>query len=274
MQKITRALLLTTLVCAAAPALAADAPAAAAPAPDYTLTSNVGFVSDYYFRGLTQTWHKPAVQGGADFTHSSGLYAGVWGSSVSGNEYANGAGLEFDYYGGYNGTIGDFGYTAGLYGYYYPGSHFNTPNNEKYNTLEFNVGASYKWISVKYSQAITDYFGANTNTGFTGNSKGTNYIEANVAYPIMDDLSLNLHVGHTNYKNKLAAPLASGATDPDYTDYKIGVTKTFTGGWNVGAAYAKSTNEAFYNATSSANNATDTQDLGKGRFIVSAGRTF
>jgi hypothetical protein len=72
---------------------------------------------------------------------------------------------------------------------------------------------------------------------------------------------------------KLAAPLASGATDPDYTDYKIGVTKTFNGGWNVGLAYAKSNNGKYWDNTASAVSA-DTEDLGAGRFILSAGRSF
>ena len=57
-------------------AMAADA------APEHTVTSNVGIVSDYVFRGITQNMSAPAIQGGFDYAHSSGLYAGVWGSNV------------------------------------------------------------------------------------------------------------------------------------------------------------------------------------------------
>src|SRR3954466_1030180 len=55
------------------------APAApAAPEPDYTLAANVGLVSDYRFRGIAQTSKKPALQGGLDFSHKSGFYAGTF----------------------------------------------------------------------------------------------------------------------------------------------------------------------------------------------------
>jgi uncharacterized protein (TIGR02001 family) len=102
---------------------AAIAPAALAQdAPPYTLTANVNLVSDYYFRGLTQTWGKPAIQGGFDFAHASGFYAGVWGSNVSGKQFAGGS-MELDLYGGYNFKIGeDFTLGAGAIYYYYPGA--------------------------------------------------------------------------------------------------------------------------------------------------------
>ena len=67
-------------------AIAQTAPAAAAapaPEPDFTWTGNVGLFSQYIFRGVSQTNEKPAVQGGFDLGHKSGLYAGVWGSNVS-----------------------------------------------------------------------------------------------------------------------------------------------------------------------------------------------
>ena len=60
---------------------AAAAPAAAAPA--YTIGYNVGLYSQYVFRGLTQTSEKPAIQGGVDYSHASGFYAGAWASNVS-----------------------------------------------------------------------------------------------------------------------------------------------------------------------------------------------
>jgi len=73
----------------------------AAPTPEHTLSSNIALVSDYRFRGISQTWRLPALQGGIDYAHSSGLYLGTWASNVSGNSYNNGAGLELDLYGGY-----------------------------------------------------------------------------------------------------------------------------------------------------------------------------
>ncbi|TCV88206.1 TorF family putative porin [Sulfurirhabdus autotrophica] len=274
MRTISKSLILAGFTTLSMLAVSGTASAAEA-APAYTLTSNVSLVSDYYFRGLTQTWHKPALQGGVDYAHSSGFYAGLWASNVSGNQYSGGS-LEVDYYGGYNGKINDdFSWTAGLYGYYYPGANVNKsagPNastaDVKFNNLEWNVGVSYKWLSAKYSQSFTDYFGLNTNTGYTSDTKGSSYIDLSASIPLMDDLSLGLHVGHTDIKSKTAA-----GGNPDYNDYKIGVTKTFKDGWNIGVAYAKSSNSSFYDNTGSLANS-DTSNLGDGRFILNAGRSF
>src|SRR6476660_2773978 len=84
----------------------AQTPAAAAEAkPDYTITGNFGIYSQYIFRGLTQTDRKPAAQGGFDFAHASGFYAGTWASNVSWLNDAglvdHGQSLEWDFYGGY-----------------------------------------------------------------------------------------------------------------------------------------------------------------------------
>ena len=65
---------------AAAAVEATPAAAPAAPASPWTLSSNVSVASDYYARGVSQSWKRPAIQGGADISHSSGFYAGVWGS--------------------------------------------------------------------------------------------------------------------------------------------------------------------------------------------------
>jgi len=61
----------------AVPALADE------PASPHTLTANVGVVSDYVFRGISQSQHRPALQGGVDYAHASGAYVGLWASQVS-----------------------------------------------------------------------------------------------------------------------------------------------------------------------------------------------
>ena len=55
---------------------------------------------------------KPAFQGGFDVAHSSGFYVGNWNSNVEQGLF-NGASLEMDFYGGYKGTFGAFGYDVG-----------------------------------------------------------------------------------------------------------------------------------------------------------------
>ncbi|MBN8463300.1 MAG: hypothetical protein J0M01_10875, partial [Dechloromonas sp.] len=60
----------------AVPAFAQTAPAAEAaaePASPHTLTGNLGLFSSYRFRGIDQTFGKPALQGGIDYSHESGF---------------------------------------------------------------------------------------------------------------------------------------------------------------------------------------------------------
>lgn len=249
-------------------------------ASPYTLTANVYLVSDYYFRGITQTWHQAALQGGVDLSHSSGLYAGIWSSNVSGNQYAGGS-QEIDVYGGYNGKINaDLSYTAGVYGYFYPGADYKKSAafvypSQSYNTVEVNVGATWKWVSAKYYYSVTDYFGLNTDTGYDGSSKGTGYLDLSATYNIADDIAITGHFGMTMLPVKTNGwTSVGGSNDPSYNDFKLGVTKTFKESWNVGLAYVQASNAAFYDTTSSYVNAADTADIGAGKFILSAGRAF
>ncbi len=272
MRKLTRNLVLAGM--ASMPAALAGAPAMAAEAASpHTFTSNVGLVSNYIFRGLTQTFGKPAIQGGMDYAHSSGVYAGFWGSNISSHQYAGGT-VELDYYFGYNGKISDdLGWTVGYYGYYYPGASYKNATNatvadETYNTEEINVGASWKWVSLKYSSTVGDYFGANTKTGYTSGSSGSTYLDLTANVPLPYDMTLVLHVGEQEIKTK------SGTTSLDYTDYKVGINKAFKDGWTVGLAYTEADNTAYYNNTASATTAGQTHSLGRGVTVLSVSRVF
>ncbi|PYP56425.1 MAG: hypothetical protein DMD40_10685 [Gemmatimonadetes bacterium] len=111
-------LIASTIAAAVAAPLAAQSP--------HTLTGNVALVGDYRFRGLSQTYTQPAVQGGVDFTHVNGAYLATWGSNVSGNQFLNGGSLELDVYGGYRWTVGRVGTDLGLQYYWYPGARVTT----------------------------------------------------------------------------------------------------------------------------------------------------
>ena len=119
-------------------AMAADpAPAAPASAPDWTESGNVTIVSDYLFRGISQTQAKPTIQATLDFTHASGFYLGLFGSGVSHAAYNNGSGAEIDVYGGYRHSLNaDTVIDAGLVTYWFPGAHYATGGKDiKYLSL-------------------------------------------------------------------------------------------------------------------------------------------
>ena len=105
-----------------AAAQAAAAPAAA-PASPHTITGNAGLFTSYRFRGIDQTFGKPALQGGVDYSHSSGFYAGNWNSNVNQGAGYPGGNLEMDFYGGWKGSWGDWGLDVGGIYYYYPGTN-------------------------------------------------------------------------------------------------------------------------------------------------------
>ena len=221
----------------------ATAPAAA-PASPHTFSYNLGLYSQYIFRGLTQTDEKPAIQGGVDYSHSSGFYLGTWASNISwledGGNY-DGSSLELDIYGGYRNTIGEsgIGYDVGLLNYIYPGSktaagRANVAFDDPY-TLELYGALSYKWFQAKLSYALTDdVFGA-------PDADNTYYLEANANIPVGESgFTVNLHVGHQEFDGDVPG---SAPGDPDnddlysYTDYKIGLTKSWSNGVNLGAYY-------------------------------------
>ncbi|MDD3354661.1 TorF family putative porin [Zoogloea sp.] len=232
-------------------ALAAD------PAPEHAFTSNVTLASEYIYRGIGQTNRKPALQGGFDYAHASGFYAGIWGSNVSwlSDGSATGAkisnSLELDFYGGFKNTVGDFGYDVGLLQYYYPGTYpsgFNSPN-----TLEGYAAVSYSILTLKYSHSFTDLFG-------WVDSKNSGYLDLTATYELMPGLNVVGHVG----RQKVNGDASGGAS---YTDYKLGVTKDFSG-TVVGLSYvATNASEAWY--TNAFN-----KDLGKDRFVLSVTRSF
>src|SRR5438477_12263879 len=109
--------LATASASVSAPATAQQA--AATPPP---VTGNITLASEYRFRGIDQTYGKPAIQGGFDYSHSSGVYLGNWNSNLSQGAGYPGGDLEMDFYGGYKKAFGDIGLDVGAIYYYYPGS--------------------------------------------------------------------------------------------------------------------------------------------------------
>lgn len=174
------------------------------------LTASVAAVSNYSFRGVSQTHGNAAVQAGVDYSSVAGPYVGVFASNVSWvKDFSGAGGVEADAYAGYRGTISAIGYDAGVVRYSYPGHGQMTVNpitTEAYGQLTYGI------VSVKYSQT--------TSQGFVGwnDSHGSNYIEANANYDLGSTWTL---IGHTGHQVVKGPDMAS------YSDCKVGITKGF-----------------------------------------------
>ena len=240
--------LITTAVLGALAAPSFVFAADAAPASDFTAAYNVGLFSQYIFRGLTQTNNKPALQGGFDVNHKSGLYIGGWASNVSwlrdnanvaaGPVYQSGGSLEIDLYGGFKTDVKGVGIDVGALQYYYPGA-LNKAVYDKANTTELYGALSYGWLQAKVSSVVSKdawAFGKKYNAGTNGDDeRGTYYAELNANIPLADTgITALIHVGRQEFNQAKSLP-----TNPEasYTDWKLGLTKGFDGGLNIGAFY-------------------------------------
>ena len=212
------------------------AQAPAAPAPDWTFAGNLGLYSQYVFRGVSQTNEKPAIQGGFDLGHKSGFYLGTWGSNVSWLSDAvpdASSSMEWDFYGGYKGSLpNDFGYDLGVLYYWYPGSF--PDGYVKADTTELYAGLSWKTVSLKYS------YSANNKTFGVADSRGSSYLDLTASYDVVDKVSdaigkvtLLGHVGHQWYTGETNGFANSNY---EYTDWKVGAA-TEIYGVTVGVYY-------------------------------------
>ncbi len=130
-----------------------------------SVSANVSFVSDYIWRGMTQS-DGPAIQGGFDYASDGGFYAGIWGSNVNFND---GAGSELDYYFGYGFDMGGFGVDIGYLAYDYP------DNDSDLDFEEIYVGLSMGDLGLLYASGIDgapDYMEVSYGFGDVGISYG------------------------------------------------------------------------------------------------------
>ena len=201
-------------------ALAASAAAfvAALAVPSVALADlafNVGGVTDYRYRGISQSRLKPAVQGGVDYDNS-GFYVGLWASSIKWIEDLNPPSsnkAEIDIYGGYKFELAkDLGLDVGVLGYQYPGHKLST----RPNTTEIYGALTYGPATLKYSHSVTNLFGF-------ADSKNSSYL----------DLSASFEVGPVTLAPHLGYQKVAHNGNFSYTDYSLLVSKEVVKGLTV-----------------------------------------
>ena len=250
-----------------------EAKPADAPKPDWTFAGNVALSTEYLYRGIAQSDRKPAVSGGFDLGHVSGFYVGNWDSSISwisdgvqaANEAAAAGGgpvnqgtsapIEMDFYGGYKFGAGPLSFDVGGLEYYYPLSGFKP--DPKPDTFELYVAGTWGPATLKYSQALTNLFGA-------ADSKNSWYLDLSATWDLGGGFSVTPHVGHQAVKN------SNGGS---YTDYNVKVAKDLSGWTLTGGIYGTNvkSSDPFYNFSTGP---AEGHNLGATRVVVSIGKSF
>ena len=208
-------ILVPSLIALAVSSLASVAQAQTA--PESTLSFNAGVVSDYRYRGISQSRLNPALQGGVDYADKSGFYVGAWGSTIKWIKDAGGdANVELDLYGGYKGAVGDVAYDVGFLRYEYPSNKLAVSAN----TNEVYGAVTYGLFTAKYSHAVSNLFGF-------GDSKNSYYLDLSAALDLGDGYSLTPHVGRQSVKNSPAL---------SYNDYALTLGKDLGNGLSASAA--------------------------------------
>jgi uncharacterized protein (TIGR02001 family) len=248
----------------AADAVAAPAAAAPAePAPPYTLTFNLGVVTNYISRGVNYS-AGPAIQGGVDWAHSSGFFLGAWASSANpqslgaagvlpdgtpfntdpaGNPLGRGNHVETDWYGGYAHAFGPV--TVGVGGLYvwYP-EYEKSYHNRNQNNFEGNINVSAYGFTYTFNHAFTSWYGIGrtrptglaTVDSYQADTSGVEYHELKYGYTLpVADLNLTTKIGYQR----------SSDICLNQKDFLIGLNRNFslpTGGkplegFNAGATY-------------------------------------
>ena len=185
--------------------LSGPTPANAVDIPGASISANVSIVSKYRWRGLDQSGMEPALQGGFDLAHESGLYLGTWMSNVDFND--NDSVSEMDFYGGYGFEVAGVGVDLNVTQFAYPGSL----DASGYDFTEYGIGLS-KDLGLAAVSA-----GFNFTGDFFGGSGHAEYIQAGLDIPLPADFGLSAHVGHQTIDDN-----ATYGVD-DYTDWSVGV---------------------------------------------------
>lgn len=214
------------------------------------LAFNVGVVTDYRYRGISQTRLKPTLQGGVDFS-AGGFYLGAWASGIKWiKDFGGDASYELDLYGGYKGQLtADVSYDIGVLTYQYPSNKLDPSAN----TTEIYGALTYGPATLKYSHALTDTF-ANLD------SKNSYYLDLSATFDV-SGFAVTPHIGH----QRIEGPFSSAGS---YTDYALTVSKDFSGILLSLALVGTDADKAFYSSP------VNGKELGKAGLVLGAKYSF
>ncbi|MDP9141047.1 MAG: TorF family putative porin [Pseudomonadota bacterium] len=181
-------------------------------------TANVGVTSQYLFRGIEQT-SGAAVSGGFDYAAESGLYVGTWASTI-GFASATGTSAEIDFYAGFSGKAGDFGYDiGGIYYYYSEEEEGGVEVDPSNNTIEIYGSVSFGPAKLGVNYSVADYFAVT--------DEAVIYPYLKLSFPVAEKATLDVSVGQQTFDDDALE---------DILDYSIGVSASAGNGFSMGLA--------------------------------------
>jgi uncharacterized protein (TIGR02001 family) len=237
------------LAMSAAPAFAADMPVKAVKAPvaapsPWDLAFGSALMTDYEFRGITQSGHKPSVAAYFEPRYNVSpnwqLYAGVSGESI---KFANNAAAEIDLYGGVRPTFGPLALDFGLWYYGYPGGR----NTYVLDATGAATGAianqSFYEVYGHATYTINDYIALGANgyytpsylatgapgTYFSGTAKLTapgTWLPNGIGAYASGELGRQ-YLGSVKAIAGVYTPAQAGTDLPDYTTWNVGIGFTW-----------------------------------------------
>lgn len=172
------------------------------------VSANISATSNYIWRGVSQTNDDAAIQGGVDYAHDSGFYAGTWTSTLG-----NGNGSELDFYLGFGGEVAGFGYDVGAATYMYPQLE-DSDFTELY--LNGSYGAFSAGVAYTVASDVDDVSGS--AEAFI---EGDVYYYVSAGFDLPQDFSVSATVGHYAFEDDGVA-----SADLDYTNYQLALTKS------------------------------------------------
>jgi len=215
-------------------------------APATTLTYNAGVVTDYRYRGITQSRNEAAVQGGVDYAHKSGFYVGAWASTIkwiADYSYSGGTktgtdtsgNLELDLYGGYKFDLTkDVTMDVGFLRYQYQGNTLEMAGGTarsvygNANTNEIYTAITMGPITAKYSYSMGDLFGYI-------DSKGSGYLDLSANFEVIPTWTVTPHFGRQT--------VTAATYNASYNDMSLTVTKDLGKGLSASLGYHGTTAE-------------------------------
>ncbi len=200
------------------------------------IAASVGFVTDYKFRGISQTGNNPAAQGSLEYSipvveDAASLYVSAWGSNVN---FFGAQSLEIDWTGGVRGTIKGVGYDLNVIYYTYPGGEDEVNYVEPGIKLSYDLGFATPYVGFRYSPDFQGAAAIANNLNSFSRTGDSQFYTAGVTVPLPFLADYNVALMAEYNRQNIDNNTLWGT--PDYSTWTAGVSATvFT--LNLGLQY-------------------------------------